>query len=186
MHFQKATCNGVYIAEPTVYRDHRGYFTERFRLDLWEPVIGPVRFLQENESCSKQGVLRGLHYQIPPYGQAKWIQVVWGAVRDVVVDMRPQSPTFGQHHVEILEDVTKRQLFVPAGFAHGFLALSPQAVVQYKVDAPYAPDAERTLRFDDPQLGIEWGLSPELCILSLKDQNGLFWKDAMDEILNRM
>ena len=175
---------GVYTAEPEVYIDERGFFLESFRLDLWEKVVGPVRFIQDNESFSLHGVLRGLHYQLPPYGQSKLVRVVRGAVRDVVVDMRPDSPTYGQHHTEELNDQNKRQLFVPSGFAHGFLALSPEAVLQYKVDAPYVPEAERCLRFDDPALGIDWGVSPNSCLLSNKDRHGLSWEAAIDEIVN--
>ena len=174
---------GVYTAEPEVYMDNRGYFMECFWSDLWEQVIGPTRFIQDNESFSRQRVLRGLHYQLPPYGQSKLVRVVVGAVQDVVVDMRPDSPTFGQHHTEELNDQNKRQLFVPSGFAHGFLALSPEAVVQYKVDAPYVPEAERCLRFDDPALGIDWGVSPDSCLISKKDLHGLCWEAAIVEIV---
>jgi len=172
------------VAEPDVRRDDRGYFMERFRLDLWEQTVGAVRFVQENESFSTQGVLRGLHYQAPPHGQSKLVWVVWGAVCDVVVDMRPESPTFGRYHLEILDDKDKRQLFVPSRFAHGFLALSPQAVVQYKVDAPYVPEAERTLRFDDPFLQIDWGVSSDALILSHKDRNGFSWAEAIEDLTN--
>ncbi|MDR2585345.1 MAG: dTDP-4-dehydrorhamnose 3,5-epimerase [Prevotellaceae bacterium] len=183
-HFTKTKISGVYVAEPEVFRDGRGYFMERFRMDEWERIVGPVRFIQENESFSMLGVMRGLHYQLPPYGQSKLVQVVWGAIRDVVVDMRPKSPTFGKHHVEILDDRYKKQLFVPAGFAHGFLVTSPEAVVHYKVDAPYHPTSERTLRFDDPFLHIDWGVSPDSCHLSEKDRNGYYWETAMFEIMN--
>lgn len=184
MFCKETKFKGVYIAEPEVHSDNRGHFFERFKLNEWEQILGPIRFIQENESFSIQGVLRGLHYQIPPYGQSKLVQVVWGAVRDVVVDMRPDSDTFGQYHIELLDDKNKKQLFVPSGFAHGFLVLSPQSVVQYKVDAPYHPAAERTLRFDDPFLHIDWGVPPASCILSDKDRQGFSWQTAMIEILN--
>jgi len=184
MFIKETRFKGVYIAEPEVYTDKRGYFLESFRLDEWERILGPFRFFQENESFSHQGVLRGLHYQIPPYGQAKLIRVIWGAVLDVAVDMRTDQPTFGQYFQVELNNQNKRQLFIPSGFAHGFLTLSPQAIVVYKVDALYCQTAERTLHFDDPQLGIDWGLPPHSCLLSDKDSRGLSWESATLEILN--
>lgn len=184
MLFKETKFKGVYIIEPEVRTDMRGYFMESFRSDLWEEAPGPVRFIQENESFSRQGVLRGLHYQIPPYGQAKLIRVVRGAVLDVAVDMRPAQPTFGQYCQVELNDQNKRQLFIPSGFAHGFLTLSSEAVVVYKVDAPYCRESERSLRFDDPFLRIDWGVSPHSCILSDKDREGLLWEAATHEILN--
>ncbi|MCL2739376.1 MAG: dTDP-4-dehydrorhamnose 3,5-epimerase [Bacteroidales bacterium] len=184
MLFKETKFKGVYIIEPEVRTDMRGYFMESFRSDLWEEAPEPVRFIQENESFSRQGVLRGLHYQIPPYGQAKLIRVVRGAVLDVAVDMRPAQPTFGQYCQVELNDQNKRQLFIPSGFAHGFLTLSSEAVVVYKVDAPYCRESERSLRFDDPFLRIDWGVSPHSCILSDKDREGLLWEAATHEILN--
>jgi len=182
MLIKESEIKGVYIAVPNVYRDVRGSFLESFRVDVWERVIGPVQFIQENESFSTQHVLRGLHYQVPPFGQSKLVRTVVGAVLDVVVDMRPESSTFGQCHIEVLDDKEKKQLFVPNRFAHGFLILSPEAVVQYKVDAPYHPAYERTLRFDDPYLQINWGLASHLCVLSEKDRVGLFWEEAVKEL----
>jgi len=184
MQIYETRIKGIYIAKPNVYKDSRGYFMESFRMDVWEPVIGPVRFIQENESFSTQGVLRGLHYQIPPYGQSKLIRTVWGAVMDVVVDLRPESSTFGQYQMEILDDKEKKQLFVPSRFAHGFIVLSSEAVVQYKVDVPYHPASERTLSFDDPYLQIDWGISPDCCVVSDKDRRGITWQEAIKE-LNR-
>jgi len=157
---------------------------ESYRLDEWEAALGSIRFIQENESFSTQSVLRGLHYQIPPHGQSKLIRVVCGAIKDVVVDMRPESPTFGRYYMEILDEINKKQLFVPSGFAHGFLTLSPQAVVLYKVDAPYHPAAERTLCFNDETLKIEWGGPSDSFILSDKDRNGLSWTAAIVDRLN--
>jgi len=182
MQICETKIKGVYIAKPNIYRDPRGYFMESFRMDIWEPVIGSVRFIQENESFSTQDVLRGLHYQLPPYGQSKLIRTVWGTVMDVVVDMRLESSTFGQYHVEILDDKEKKQLFVPSCFAHGFVVISPEAIVQYKVDLPYHPISERTLRFDDPFLQIEWGVCLDSCILSDKDKLGLTWQEAVKEL----
>ena len=178
MHFSETEFKGVYVAEPDVYIDARGYFMESFRLDIWEQVIGPLQFIQENESFSVQGVLRGLHFQLPPYGQSKLVRTVWGVVRDVVVDMRPDSATFGRFHIEILDNHSKKQLYVPSGFAHGFLVLSPEAVVQYKVDVPYYPEFERTLRFDDPFLQIDWGVPTYSCQLSEKDRQALSWQEV--------
>ena len=155
---------------------------ESFRLDLWEAAVGHLHFIQENESFSSEGVLRGLHYQIPPYSQAKLVRVICGAIRDVVVDMRPESSTFGVYHIEILDEIEKKQLYIPSGFAHGFLTLSAEAVVLYKVDAPYHPEAERSLRFDDETLQIEWGLSADSCIVSEKDRRALSWNEAVDEL----
>lgn len=185
MHFKETKLKGVYVSQPDVYRDHRGCFLERFRLDEWEPIPGQIKFIQENESFSFQGVLRGLHFQVPPYSQSKLVQVAWGLINDVVVDMRPGSPTFGQYHSEILDDKEKRQLFIPSGFAHGFVVLSPEAVVQYKVDAPYHPASARTLRFDDPFLHIDWGVTPDSCILSDKDRHGLTWEEAILQLENQ-
>ncbi|MCL1974304.1 MAG: dTDP-4-dehydrorhamnose 3,5-epimerase [Bacteroidetes bacterium] len=185
MFITETELKGLFVAQQELFSDHRGYFMERFRLDLWEEAVGPFRVIQENESFSFKGVVRGLHYQLSPYGQSKLVWVVRGAVRDVVVDMRPDSPTFGHHFVGELSDQNKTQLFIPKGFAHGFLVLSPEAVVQYMVDAHYVPEAERCLRFDDPQLGIDWGVPPDSCRLSEKDRQGLSWEAAMIEIVKR-
>jgi dTDP-4-dehydrorhamnose 3,5-epimerase len=182
MFVKESKIKGVFISEPIVYKDHRGSFMESFRYDVWGPYIGAVRFIQENESYSTQNVLRGLHYQILPYGQSKLVRAVWGTVMDVVVDMRPESPTFGCYHVEILDNIKKRQIFIPDRFAHGFLVLSPEAVVQYKVDAPYHPESERTLKFDDPFLSIDWGVPSDSCVVSGKDRSGLFWDEAIRQI----
>ena len=184
MCIKETGIKGVFVAEPYVYKDNRGSFMESYRFDLWESIIGSVRFIQENESFSLKMVLRGLHYQLPPYGQSKLIRTVWGSVMDVVVDMRPESSTFGKVHVEILDDRSKKQLFVPDRFAHGFLTLSKEAVVQYKVNAPYHPASERTLRFDDPYLQIDWGASTDSFLLSTKDLNGLSWMEAISPLIN--
>ena len=184
MHITETAIKGVYVAQPQLHRDGRGYFMESFRLDEWEEEIGPVRFIQENESLSTQHVLRGLHYQLPPYGQSKLVRALSGIIQDVVVDMRPESPTFGHYHVEILDDTDKKMLFIPDRFAHGFLVLSKEAVVHYKVDAPYHPTSERTLRFDDPSLQIAWPILPDECIVSDKDRQGLLWESAIFEMMN--
>jgi len=184
VHFKEIELKGVYIAKPEVYKDNRGYFMESFRVDEWAPILGPVKFIQDNESYSTQNVLRGLHFQIPPYGQSKLVRVAWGAIYDVVVDMRLGSPTFGQYHIELIDDKNSKQIFIPSGFAHGFIVLSSEAVVQYKVNAPYHPASERTLRFDEPFLNIDWGVSLNSCILSDKDRRGLSWDEAIKELNN--
>jgi len=184
VHLKEIELKGVYVTEPDVYRDNRGYFMESFRMDEWEAILGPIKFIQDNESFSTQNVLRGLHFQIPPYGQSKLVRVVWGAIRDVVVDMRSGSPTFGHYYIELLDNKNNKQLFIPSGFAHGFIVLSPEAVVQYKVDVPYYPDFERILRFDDHFLQINWGVPPDSCILSDKDRRGLSWEEAVKQLNN--
>ncbi len=154
----------VIIIEPRVHRDDRGYFAEIFR----ETVLN-CRFVQENEALSRKNVLRGLHFQAPPYAQAKLISVVDGRILDVALDLRPDSPTFGQHVAHILDSDDKRRMLVPKGFAHGYLVLSEQAIIQYKVDEYWHPETEGGIAFDDPALGIDWGISREEAILSPKD-----------------
>ena len=167
------------IGEPEVYRDARGYFMESFRTDLWKQEFGSLCFIQENESYSLRRVLRGLHFQKAPYAQSKLVRAVRGCIQDVVVDLRPDSPSYGQYHAELLSEENKLQLFVPKGFAHGFLVLSDEALVQYKVDTLYVPQAECCLRFDDADLQIDWGLSVSECILSEKDRKGLSLREIM-------
>ncbi|MDR1646013.1 MAG: dTDP-4-dehydrorhamnose 3,5-epimerase [Tannerellaceae bacterium] len=171
MKYTETSIPGVWIIEPEVFGDSRGYFFEAFKQQEFEHHVGPVQFVQENESRSTQGVLRGLHYQADPFPQAKLVRVILGAVLDVAVDLRPGSPTFAQHIAVELSADNKQQLFIPRGFAHGFHVLSPEAVFTYKVDNLYSPAGERTLRYDDPAFRINWqipdGQSP---ILSPKDQ----------------
>ena len=161
----------VILIKPTAHGDDRGYFIETFRQDLLEETIGyKVNFVQDNESKSTKGVLRGLHYQLPPYTQAKLVRVIEGSVLDVAVDIRKSSPTFGQHVSLELTAQNKHQLFVPHGFAHGFVVLSDSATFAYKVDNYYAPEHDRGIAFDDDQLGINWQLSAEELQLSDKDK----------------
>jgi dTDP-4-dehydrorhamnose 3,5-epimerase len=171
MNYRETNIPGVWVIEPNVFTDARGYFFEAFRQSTFDQHIGRVEFTQENESASSQGVLRGLHYQLSPFSQAKLVRVIQGCVWDVAVDLRRGSPTFGQHVAIELSSDNKLQLFIPQGFAHGFHVLSPQAVFTYKVDNPYHPAGERSLRHDDPALGVNWridaGASP---ILSDKDR----------------
>ena len=142
MDFKKTAIEGVYVIEPRVFNDARGYFFEAWKKEEFEKNIGPIEFVQDNESKSSYGVLRGLHYQKGAASQSKLVRVIKGKVLDVAVDIRKSSPTFGQHVMVELSDENKRQFFIPRGFAHGFLVLSDEAVFTYKVDNPYAPQAE--------------------------------------------
>ena len=171
MRFIRQAIPEVVLIEPTAHGDDRGYFVETFRQDLFEEVLGyKVNFVQDNESKSAKGVLRGLHYQLPPCAQAKLVRVVDGAVLDVAVDIRKSSPTFGQHVIAELTSEDKRQLFVPHGFAHGFVVLSDSATFAYKVDTYYSPECDRGIAFDDSSLGIDWRLPLDMLQLSDKDR----------------
>lgn len=171
MKFTSQTIPDVILIEPKTHGDDRGYFVETFHRDAFEDAIGyTVNFCQDNESKSVKGVLRGLHFQLPPYAQSKLVRVVDGEVLDVAVDIRRGSPTFGQHVVALLSGDNKRQLFVPRGFAHGFVVLSDFAIFSYKVDNYYAPAHDRGIAFDDPSLGIDWQLPRSQLQLSSKDQ----------------
>jgi len=144
MNFCRTDIDDVILIEPTVFGDDRGYFVETFRKDKFEEFLGhPVDFCQDNESKSKKGVLRGLHYQLPPFAQSKLVRVVSGSILDIAVDIRVGSPTFGKHVAVRLDDKDKKQLFIPRGFAHGFVVLSDEAVFAYKVDNFYAPECDR-------------------------------------------
>lgn len=173
MNFIGQYIKGVYVIEPRRFGDARGYFMESFKLDEFRKNIGDICFVQDNESMSSRGVLRGLHFQKGEFSQAKLVRVSRGCVLDVIVDLRAGSETFGRHVAVELSDENARQLFVPRGFAHGFVVLSDIAQFQYKVDNVYAPQAEATLRFDDPALGIDWRIPREEMLLSEKDSRGL-------------
>jgi len=161
----------VILIEPTAHGDDRGYFVETFKQDKFENTIGyRVNFIQDNESKSTNGVLRGLHYQLPPYTQAKLVRVIKGRVLDVAVDIRKSSPTFGQHVSVELNSKNKHQLFIPRGFAHGFLVLSDSAIFSYKVDNYYSPNFERGIAFNDKKLNIDWIMSKNKIKLSDKDK----------------
>ena len=170
MNLVKTDIEGVVILEPRVFGDERGYFFESFSQREFKELVGEVTFVQDNESKSSYGVVRGLHYQLPPYTQAKLVRVVEGEVLDVVVDLRKNSATFGKHVAVVLSAENKRQLFIPQGFAHGFAVLSPQAIFQYKCDHYYAPQYESGIQFDDPALGIDWKIPEADMILSEKDR----------------
>ena len=166
----KTNISDVVILEPRVFGDERGYFFESFSQREFNEQVAEVTFVQDNESKSSYGVVRGLHYQLPPYTQAKLVRVVEGEVLDVVVDLRKNSATFGKHVAVVLSGENKRQFFIPKGFAHGFAVLSPQAVFQYKCDNYYAPQYESGIQFDDPALGIDWKIPEAEMILSTKDR----------------
>ncbi|WP_455637868.1 dTDP-4-dehydrorhamnose 3,5-epimerase [Parabacteroides sp.] len=159
MNYIETEIPGVWIIEPKVFTDARGYFMEAFKQAEFEQHIGKIQFVQDNESCSSEGVLRGLHYQLAPYSQSKLVRVITGRVLDVAVDLRAGSPTFGKYVSVELSAENKRQFFIPQGFAHGFHVLSEEAVFTYKVDNPYMPSHERGLRFDDPAIGINWQIA---------------------------
>ncbi|MEG1617453.1 MAG: dTDP-4-dehydrorhamnose 3,5-epimerase [Bacteroidales bacterium] len=178
MKFIPQTLKDVFVIEPAIYGDHRGYFMETYKKELFNHHIGPVEFIQDNESKSTYGVFRGLHYQKGEYAQAKLVRVLQGKVLDVIVDLRIASPTFGQSIAVELSDENHRQLFVPRGFAHGFIVLSEQAVFSYKVDNIYQPSAECCIRFDDPFLNLDLQVANTDLKLSEKDRAGLFFKDA--------
>lgn len=167
---------------PDVFEDDRGYFMESFRCDSFEKNIGKkIVFCQDNESFSTKNTLRGLHYQLPPYAQNKLVRVVHGTVLDVAVDIRKHSPTFMQYVAVELSAAKKNQLFIPAGFAHGFVVRSNTALFLYKVDAPYAPAKERCLLFSDPDIGIDWGGKHDTFLVSKKDAAGKRLRE-MDDI----
>ena len=172
LKFIPQTIPDVILIKPTVREDDRGYFVETFRQDLFEEATGyKANFIQDNESKSTKGVLRGLHYQLPPYSQSKLVRVIDGRVLDVSVDIRKSSPTFGKHVALELTSENKHQLFIPSGFAHGFVLLSDSATFTYKVDNYYAPENDRGIAFDDKDLAIDWKLPHEHLQLSDKDKS---------------
>ena len=171
MKFSRAEIPDVIIIEPGVFTDERGYFFESFKQNELNEFLGyNVMFCQENESKSSYGVLRGLHYQESPFAQAKLVRVIQGGVLDVAVDIREDSPTFGKHISIELNDQNKKQLFIPRGFAHGFVVLSETAVFAYKVDNYYNKESDRGIAFNDPGLGIDWKINNQNLQISLKDK----------------
>ncbi|MGB5791750.1 dTDP-4-dehydrorhamnose 3,5-epimerase [Poseidonibacter sp.] len=171
MNFIRTSIPDVIIIEPIVHGDHRGYFVETFRVDKLETFLGfKIDFCQDNESKSSKGVLRGLHYQLPPHAQTKLVRVIQGSVLDVAVDIRRNSPTFGHHVCVELSADNKKQLLVPRGFAHGFVVLEDDTVFAYKVDNYYSPQCDRGIAFDDIDLNIDWKLSLDELNLSDKDK----------------
>lgn len=179
MEYKETEIKGVYVIEPRVFNDARGYFMEAWKQEEFNEHVGRVEFIQDNESKSSYGVLRGLHYQKGEASQAKLVRVIKGRVVDVAVDIRRGSPTFGKHVMVELSEDNKRQFFIPRGFAHGFLVLSDEAIFTYKVDNPYAPQQDAGIRWNDPDLGIEWPIDPKEVITSEKDLKQPLLKDAV-------
>jgi len=169
MKFIETKILDVIIIEPSVFGDERGYFLESFNLKKFEESICPIKFVQDNESKSSKGVLRGLHFQKPPYEQAKLVRCIEGEVLDVAVDIRKNSKTYGQHVAVLLSGENKRQLFVPRGFAHGFLVISETATFAYKVDNSYAPEFDAGIRWNDNELNIQWDMEDSEVMISAKD-----------------
>lgn len=178
MQFIPTSIPDVVIIEPKLWNDPRGYFFESYRDDLFQQHIGKIDWVQDNESYSTYGTLRGFHYQLAPHAQSKLVRVIQGKVLDVAVDIRQSSPTYGQHVVVELSADNKRQLFIPRGFAHGFVVLSETAIFQYKVDNYYNKDCDRGIAFNDPALGINWQIELMQVQLSDKDSKQPLLKDA--------
>ena len=178
MNFIKTEIEGVYIVEPKIFEDARGYFFESYNEEefIKNGIIN--RFIQDNQSKSSYGVIRGLHCQLGEHSQAKLVRVLQGKVLDVAVDIRKDSPTFGKYVSVELSAENQRQLFIPRGFAHGFAVMSETAVFTYKVDNIYMPSSEASICYDDPTIGVDWPISPEKMLLSSKDLNGVSFNDA--------
>lgn len=168
----------VVIIEPDVFGDNRGYFFESFSERKFNAQVREVRFVQDNESKSRYGVLRGLHFQHPPHAQSKLVRVVQGRVLDVAVDIRRGSPTYGKYAAVELSEENHRQLFIPRGFAHGFAVLSEEAILQYKCDDFYAPECEGSIAWNDPEIGIDWGIPADEIVISAKDSSSLPLREA--------
>lgn len=177
MNFIKTAIEAVVIIEPKVFSDHRGYFFESFNQKEFEENIQKINFVQDNESKSKRGVLRGLHFQKPPFAQTKLTRCIQGKVLDVAVDIRKNSSTYGKYVAVELSEENKRQLFIPRGFAHGFVVLSEEVIFAYKVDNWYAPEYDSGIKFDDTNLAIDWKINSDEVQLSEKDGNLPYFKD---------
>lgn len=177
MEIIKTDIEGVVIIEPRIFKDSRGYFFESFSNKEFEEKIGKTTFVQDNESFSSYGVIRGLHFQKPPFTQAKLVRVIQGKVLDVAVDLRKESPTYGKHVAVELTGENHRQLFIPRGFAHGFSVLSEQVLFQYKCDNYYSPQSEGGILWNDPELKIDWKIPTDMIILSEKDTKHPLLKD---------
>lgn len=183
MNIIKTAFEGVLIIEPKIFGDERGYFYESFNAKRFQEQTGiDVNFIQDNESKSKYGVVRGLHFQLGEYAQAKLVHVAKGRILDIAVDIREKSPTFGQYIAIELSDINHRQLFIPRGFAHGFSVLSEDAVFQYKCDNYYNPQFERGVLWNDPDIGIDWQLPTSDIILSEKDKKHPLLKDLCESL----
>jgi len=176
--------DGVVILEPDIISDARGYFFESFSQKRFNKDVSDIIFVQDNESSSSYGVLRGLHFQKGEYSQSKLVRVVSGEVLDIAVDIRKSSPTFGQYVSALLSDKNKRQFFIPHGFAHGFSVLSEKVIFQYKCDKYYCPESEGSIRWNDPDLNIDWKLDSQNIILSEKDTKSPFLKDNLENLFD--
>ena len=181
MEVKETKIKGCYIIEPKLFGDPRGYFFESYSEREFNEKIGPIKFVQDNESMSSFGVLRGLHFQRPPFAQSKLVRCVMGLVLDVAVDIRKGSPTFGEYVAVELSEGNHRQFFLPQGMAHGFAVLSEKAVFQYKCDNFYAPESEGAIAWDDPKLNIDWQIPMDKVILSEKDKHHPLLKNAKIE-----
>lgn len=181
MNVIKTDIEGVAILEPRIFKDARGYFFESFSLHRFQEEVWNTDFVQDNESFSSYGVVRGLHFQKPPYSQAKLVRVIQGAVLDVAVDLRSGSPTYGKHVEVELTGENHRQLFIPQGFAHGFAVLSDKVLFQYKCDNYYAPQSEGGIAWNDPDLNIDWRIPADKVILSEKDTKHPLFKDYVTD-----
>ena len=178
MNVIKTDIEGVVVIEPRLFRDDRGYFFESFSQREFDEKVRPIRFVQDNESKSSYGVLRGLHFQKPPFAQSKLVRVIKGAVLDVAVDIRKGSPTFGRYVAVELTEENHLQFFIPRGFAHGFSVLTDEVIFQYKCDNFYAPQSEGALAWDDPDLEIDWKIPADKVLLSEKDKHHPCLKEA--------
>jgi len=178
MEVIKTDFNGLFIIQPRIFEDNRGYFFESFNKKEFNSIIPKIEFIQDNQSKSVFGTIRGLHYQLEPFAQSKLIRVLQGKILDVVVDIREKSPTYGKHFSVELSCENKKQFFIPKGFAHGFSVLSETAVVMYKTDQFYKPESERGINFNDPYLRIDWKVDPEKAIVSSKDKVLPTFKEA--------
>lgn len=177
MNIIKTEIEGLMILEPRVFKDERGYFFESYSKRVFDAEVADIDFVQDNESFSSRGVMRGLHFQRPPHAQAKLVRCVRGAVMDVAVDIRKGSPTYGKYVSCLLTEENHRQFFIPRGFAHGFAVLSETALFQYKCDNYYHPESDGGISIIDPTLGIDWGIAPDEAILSDKDTRHPLFKD---------
>lgn len=180
MNIIKTSIEGVVILEPRIFADDRGYFFESFSQKVFDELVRPIRFVQDNESKSKYGVLRGLHFQKGEHAQSKLVRVVKGQVWDVAVDIRRGSPTFGKYVSVELSEENKRQFFIPRGFAHGFAVLSQEAIFQYKCDHYYAPESEGAIAWNDPDIGIDWPVAASDILLSEKDKKHPRLADSLE------
>jgi len=181
MRIKTSKLNGVLLIDQDIFHDYRGYFFESFNEKKFQKIIGKeIKFIQDNESKSSKGVLRGLHFQTPPYDQSKLVRVIEGEVLDVTVDLRKSSPTYGMHQCIKLDSKEKKQIFIPRGFAHGYIVTSEEAIFAYKVDNIYSPENQRTIMWNDMHLNIDWGMPNKELVISEKDLRGMNFIEIND------